>query len=463
MKELPDELLNYIVSGNCVLFLGAGASYEVGAPTAREMAIELSEKFLNKQHKEESLSTIASYIEAKPGLGRRFIIDYLTEHLSSLKPSKAHLMLPKFNWAAIYTTNYDTLIEQAFEKVGVRYKTLISSRDLLNNSNDHSTYVLIYKPHGCISRSTVIETPMVITENDYYSSTENRKAIYRQLEIHRYKKVFLFIGYSFSDFNLSQIWFDILKELGKFSQWAYALWPGCSEIQKIAWQKRNIELIDMRFGDFMKELNSVLSQSYSTNHGYSISNPKYDEITKMLVSVIESRDLDLSNHVVKVKQLSLMIAKEMAIPIEDCQLLEVAALLHDIGFIAIPDAILKKQGALTLPEYELIKQHTLSGEQILSSVSNLRDVANIVRSHHERFDGKGYPDGLTGEMIPQLARILAVADSMERMRSDRPYRKSLILKDALLEIENNSGTQFDPLVVNALKEVCRNNENDNVW
>ena len=199
--KIPEELYDYINSGNCVLFVGAGASIEAGAPSAQEMTRELSKKYLRGKHQEEPLSKVASYIETKPGLGRRLVVDYLINRLSPLKPSKAHLLLPKFRWTAIYTTNYDTLIEQAYEKVGVKCKPIISSCDLVIDLINYYNYVLLYKPHGCISRPAVNETPIIITEDDYYSVANNRKAIYRQLEAHKYKSIFLFIGYSFSDFR----------------------------------------------------------------------------------------------------------------------------------------------------------------------------------------------------------------------------------------------------------------------
>ena len=141
--KIPEELCKYIISGNCVLFVGAGASIEAGAPSAQEMSRELSKKYLNGKHQEEPLIKVASYIETKPGLGRRLVVDYLINRLSPLKPSKAHLLLPNFRWSAIYTTNYDTLIEQAYERVSVKYKPIMSSCDLVLNMSDYYSNVFI--------------------------------------------------------------------------------------------------------------------------------------------------------------------------------------------------------------------------------------------------------------------------------------------------------------------------------
>jgi len=446
--KMPEELYKYIILGNCVLFVGAGASIEAGAPSAQEMARELSKKYLQGKHQEEPLSKIASYIDAKPGLGRRLVIDYLINRLSPLKPSKAHLLLPKHRWSAIYTTNYDTLIEQAYEGVGVKYKPILSSCDLVIDMTDHYSYVLLYKPHGCISRPAASEAPIIITEDDYYSVADSRKAIYRQLEVHKYKSVFLFIGYSFSDFNLSQIWFDVSKELGRFSQWAYALWPNCSKIQRDTWRTRNLELIDMQFGEFMTELSTILSEKREEKE-FSISNPDLVDLVRVLVSIIKEKDPYMMHHALHVQKLSLMIAEEMAIPIHECQLLEIAALFHDIGHLLIPDVVMGKTSSLTQVEFELIKQHPIIGEQIFSSAPSLKSIAKIIRHHHERFDGSGYPDGLIGKNIPRPARIIAVADAVEAMSSRRPYRPALGIDKILEEISQNKGIVYDPEVVDA--------------
>jgi len=307
--KIPEELYNSIISGNCVLFVGAGASIEAGAPSAQEMTRELSKKYLQGKHQEEPLSKVASYIESKPGLGRRVVVDFLINRLSPLKPSKAHLLLPKFRWPAIYTTNYDTLIEQAYKRAGIKYKPIISSCDLVTDMTDYYSYVLLYKPHGCISRPVASDTPIIITEDNYHSVADNRKAIYRQLELHKYKSVFLFIGYSFSDFNFSQIWFDVLKELGRLSQWAYALWPDCSEVQRATWRTKNLELIDMHFGEFMTKL-SAISNEKREEQVFSINNPDLADLVKVLVSIIKAKNPYMMQHALDVQKLSLMIAEE---------------------------------------------------------------------------------------------------------------------------------------------------------
>jgi hypothetical protein len=461
--KIPEELYNHIISGNCVLFIGAGVSMEARAPSAQEIVRELSEQYLQGQHQGEPLSRVAAYIETKPGLGKRSIVNYLVNRLSHLKPSGAHLLIPKFNWAAIYTTNYDTLIEEAYEKSTkgrVKCKPIISSSDLMVDMSDKPRCILVYKLHGCISRPS----SLVIAEDDYYSASDNRKAIYQSLETHKYRNVFLFSGYSFSDFDLSQIWFDVLKELGKLSQWAYALWPKCSEVQRMTWRARNVDLIDMRFDKFMDELNSISHRKEKRKEReVSISNTAVAELAKALLSTIGAKDPSLKEHSLRVQNLALMISKELAIAVRERQLVGTAALLHDIGFIAIPDDVSKKSGALSSSEWEILKGHSMVGEQLLSSIPSLKGIANIVRCHHERFDGTGFPDGLAGENIPLPARIIAIADFFDALMSERPYRRAYTLEVAIAEVNQNLGTQFDPGVVKALKSLYSRNKLKGLW
>ena len=129
------------------------------------------------------------------------------------------------------------------------------------------------------------------------------------------------------------------------------------------------------------------------------------------------------------------------------------AIFHDIGKIAIPDAILNKAGALTAAEFEQIKAHPIVGEQILAPVPFLADVRRIVRHDHERWDGTGYPDGLRGPQIPLGARIVLVVDAYHAMISDRPYREAMPEAEACDELRAHAGSQFDPAVVDALLAV----------
>jgi putative nucleotidyltransferase with HDIG domain len=164
----------------------------------------------------------------------------------------------------------------------------------------------------------------------------------------------------------------------------------------------------------------------------------------ILAQAVELRDPYTGGHTHRVTTYSLMLAREMELPEKDIELIRLGTPLHDIGKIGIKDEILMKPGRLTSEEFDEMKSHTVKGAAILATIPDLAPVIPIVRSHHERWDGKGYPDGLAGAGINQLARIVAVADAFDAMTSDRPYRKGMEAQKALAEVEKNIGLQFDP-------------------
>ncbi len=168
---------------------------------------------------------------------------------------------------------------------------------------------------------------------------------------------------------------------------------------------------------------------------------------KSLVRSIHVRDQYTERHSVNVTRLSVRTAQSMNLSPSEIECLEISSILHDIGKIAIPDNILLKPGGLTDEEYDTIKTHPEIGENILKSIKLFETERKIVRHHHERWDGKGYPDGLSGKEIPFLSRILSVADAYDAMTSDRPYRKGLPVEKAISELRRNSDTQFDKEVV----------------
>ncbi|MFN3481332.1 MAG: HD-GYP domain-containing protein, partial [Thermodesulfovibrionales bacterium] len=146
---------------------------------------------------------------------------------------------------------------------------------------------------------------------------------------------------------------------------------------------------------------------------------------------------------------ALMIADEMGLDAETKKILEMAALLHDIGKIGMYDYILNKPDKLLPQEFEIVKLHPLKGAEILRPISHLQEVIKIISHHHEHYDGSGYPDGLRGEDIPLLSRILQVADAFDAMTSERPYRKIPGINKAIEELKSCSGRQFDPATVDA--------------
>ena len=177
------------------------------------------------------------------------------------------------------------------------------------------------------------------------------------------------------------------------------------------------------------------------------------QTTDVLVRVQHERSQELGPHASGVGELSARVGEALGLPADRVHRLRLAAELHDIGKMAIPDAILDKPGPLDADEWRLLREHTLIGERMLSVAPAMGDVAVIVRSSHERVDGTGYPDGLAGDAVPLEARIVAAADTYSAMTSDRAYRRALSHEGALAELRRCAGTQLDPVVVEALVAV----------
>ena len=186
---------------------------------------------------------------------------------------------------------------------------------------------------------------------------------------------------------------------------------------------------------------------YARKHSRS-EGPR-DQACDVLMRSLEAREPGLHDHSNDVADLSHRVGRRLGLPVEELDELVRAAELHDVGKVGIPDAILKKPAALDRFEWEFMHQHTILGERILNAAPALRPVGAIVRSTHERWDGRGYPDGLAGEQIPLGARIVAVCDAYDSMVSDRPYRSALGHAWACEELRREAGKQFDPTVVDA--------------
>jgi diguanylate cyclase (GGDEF)-like protein/putative nucleotidyltransferase with HDIG domain len=179
-----------------------------------------------------------------------------------------------------------------------------------------------------------------------------------------------------------------------------------------------------------------------------------------LARTIEAKDPYTGGHTERVAGIAVMIASELGFDSSDLEAIKVGAVIHDIGKIGVPDSVLLKQGQLERGEREAIREHPVIASYILADLELPHIVKQMARSHHERFDGSGYPDGLAGDEIPLAARVLAVADAIDAMTSDRPYRRALPLAKALHEVEAQTGTQFCPTVVSALITCA---ERDPAW
>jgi ribonuclease P protein subunit RPR2 len=180
----------------------------------------------------------------------------------------------------------------------------------------------------------------------------------------------------------------------------------------------------------------------------------YMATVRALSNAVEARDAYTAKHAERVAAYGMEIARAIALPLGDGHAVEFGFLLHDIGKVAIPDAILYKEGALTGPERAKMAEHPVIGSEIVREIDFLGDASRVVRSHHERWDGNGYPDGLAGEEIPIAARVFAVADVLDALTTDRPYRPASTFAVAREMIVEGSGSQFDPRVVEAYAAIA---------
>ncbi|MFA6281483.1 MAG: HD domain-containing phosphohydrolase [Candidatus Omnitrophota bacterium] len=223
--------------------------------------------------------------------------------------------------------------------------------------------------------------------------------------------------------------------------------------------KKNFKLFSKRDLSLLTNVGKVAAIALQNISLYEQINDNYLKTIGALALAIDARDPYTRFHSENVTRYSLAIADAMRMNSQDREVLRNAALLHDIGKIGIRDNILLKDTKLTDEEFEKIKSHPSKGEEMLKFLSFLKEASLIIRHHHERFDGAGYPDRIKGDGIELGARIIAAADTFDAMTTDRPYRKSLSLSEAIKELERCKGTQLDPEIVNVFIKVLAQNPN----
>ena len=221
----------------------------------------------------------------------------------------------------------------------------------------------------------------------------------------------------------------------KFDQLLLLIESGIKSVE----QMREIKEINKKLADTYKQLEQAYMESIQT-----------------LRYTVEAKDTYTRGHSDRVSEYSVLIGETLGLPVEDIKKLKIGGLFHDIGKIGVPDSILQKEGKLSDDEYSEIKNHPSIGAHILSTASIFQDILPIVKHHHERYDGKGYPSQLAGENIPYLARITAVADTFDAMTSKRSYRDSLPLDYVISEFERCKGTQFDPKIADVFLDILKN-------
>jgi HD-GYP domain-containing protein (c-di-GMP phosphodiesterase class II) len=215
-----------------------------------------------------------------------------------------------------------------------------------------------------------------------------------------------------------------------------------------------VEIQNMQDGDFgradMSKLQPLVNIA-ALAIPRRVTDESFAKLAEICVRFLEEKDPYTHGHSLRVMRYSMMIADKINIPTREKGELRICSLLHDIGKVIVKDSLLRKKGRLTVSEYETVKMHPTIGSNITGKIS--KNFARKILSHHERFDGKGYPEGLKGKEIPLVSRIIAVADAFDAMTSARPYREKWDAAQAIEEIKRNSGTQFDPVLVTSFIEL----------
>jgi len=247
---------------------------------------------------------------------------------------------------------------------------------------------------------------------------------------------------------------DIESAISALSKGAYDYVSKPFELEKVAHiankavEKRRLVLENKEYQNELER--KVIERTKDLKAALEELDNTYRVTLRALVTALDTRDEETHGHSMRVVRYTMALADLLGVDNEDdLKNFEYGALLHDIGKIGIPDAILKKPGKLTQKEWKIIKTHPKLGYKMLYKIKFLEKSSQIVLHHHERYDGKGYPDGLKGDQIPFGARIFALADTIDAMTSKRPYEHALSFETVYKEIKKFSGTQFDPQVVKA--------------
>lgn len=222
-------------------------------------------------------------------------------------------------------------------------------------------------------------------------------------------------------------------------------------VVKRAFEHHELIVAKQRYEDHLEEL--VEQRTAELDHALDSLEDAYRATLKALTAALETRDSETHGHSERVVSYSLRLGRECGLNRQEMKALEFGSLLHDIGKIGVPDAILRKPAKLTEEEWTRMREHPLHGQQILRGIEFLKGAARVVAQHHEKWDGSGYPLGLRGQEVDLCARIFAVADAFDAITSDRVYRRGKSYEAAAEELDEWAGRQFDPKVVEAFHRV----------
>jgi putative nucleotidyltransferase with HDIG domain len=237
------------------------------------------------------------------------------------------------------------------------------------------------------------------------------------------------------------------------------IWVATASVFAVLWALL-VLLARTASGTMRRQTTALRERSLALGESYRRLEQSSLEAIATLNAAVEAKDPYTAGHSARVQRIALAVAGELGFSPIELDAVRYGGLFHDIGKIAIPDVLLTKPHRLTRTEYELMKTHSAEGARIVGKFGRLRECVSIIRHHHERFDGAGYPDGLAGEEIPLPAAVVGLADAWDAMTIERPYQRARSIEEALEEVRNGRGTQFVPAVVDAFFEALRRNPAD---
>jgi len=312
----------------------------------------------------------------------------------------------------------------------------------INNGADHIEMLGTYSPVSSLNWAVIVQKPT----RDAYSDVYDMQRIARLLAVG-----VVLLSILVSIFAARRI----TNPLHVLTQSSRALARGDFSQRVHLWSRTEIGELAQTFNTMSEELERFvedLKRAADENRALFMGS------IQMLAGAVDEKDPYTRGHSDRVTRYSLMIAKEMKLDQTFMETLQVSAQLHDVGKIGIEDHILKKRGALTEEEFEVMKTHTTKGANILRPVTQLAEMLPGIELHHEALDGRGYPYGLKGDQIPLLARVIAVADTFDALTTNRPYQQAHTQEQALTIIKNLAGKRLDPVGVAALLAVCERGE-----
>ena len=285
------------------------------------------------------------------------------------------------------------------------------------------------------------------------AAVPNISAVLGSLGNHVFSMVVAIMAHIMVNTSIISVHISIATDQKAMIAWAYSFLWSVFNLLIVGMMGVTIAAVYTSYGPLMVILFMI---PLLLARNFFVQNVKMREIylntIMALTSAIEAKDIYTRGHSERVQKISAMIAKEMRLPAGQLEMLRYAAILHDIGKIGISETILNKPARLTKEEYAKIMEHPAIGAKIVEEVDFLSRASKIIKSHHECFDGSGYPDGIKGSEIPLESQILSVADAYDAMTTDRPYREAFTDKGAWEELERKSGTQFSPEVVRAFRK-----------